>query len=167
MCNITKGESAPEYWSLRKLYLHWSSPSSDCQCSSWQTQQAAHLFPISAASSCTETVMLSLQNKPKTIRSHVVFPVALMWPVYMKFVVNSITITQLMVACRHDKTVWSTEFLISFFSSSFNKGFSTTHLSLFPHLWACSRPMHLLYFWHQINISEADLSLVTVVDWYF
>lgn len=45
-------ESDPDYWSLRKLYLHWSSPSSDCQCSSWQTQQTAHLFPISAANAC-------------------------------------------------------------------------------------------------------------------
>lgn len=74
-------ESYPEYWSLRKLYLHWSSPSSDCQCSSWQTQQTAHLFPISAANACTETIMLSLQNKLKNIKGHIVLPVALMQPV--------------------------------------------------------------------------------------
>lgn len=81
MCTNIKEESDPEYWSLRKLYLHWSSPSSDCQCSSWQTQQTAHLFPISVANVCTETIMLSLQNKLKNIKGHIVFPVAVMQPV--------------------------------------------------------------------------------------
>lgn len=74
-------ESDPDYWSLRKLYLHWSSPSSDCQCSSWQTQQTAHLFPISAANACTETIRHLLQNKLRNIKGHIVFLVAVMQPV--------------------------------------------------------------------------------------
>ena len=81
MYSNMKEESDPEYWCLRKLYLHWSSPSSDCQYSIWQTQQTAHLFPISAANADAETIMLSLQNKLKNIKGHTVFPVALMQPV--------------------------------------------------------------------------------------